>query len=607
MSCLVPVLFPGPWWRPLSYLSPEPLEEGVRVRAPLGHGKAERPKVGFVCSPEEGASIPPGRCKPLLEVVDPRPTIPPDLWHLVAWGGRQFGVPGGNLLELLFPRWVLEGEALCPWGAETLEPPGSLEPRCVLRCPDRSRWEEYRRILEEEVSPTLLLFPERIQGECFAASLEGEERQFRWVLWPSRARDQRLLWQEAREGRWDLVIGSQGAATLPLRGLRRVILDDESSEAWRPLRHPRISLRSLVGERCRVRRGAFFLGARVPSSKVFLRASKDPEGRTTPGKRLVFVDLHSLKTVPEEAGVPRSPVSPTLRRRTEEVLRQGGNALWVLDRKGFAGALLCGECGHSWACSACGAPVVWYRREDRLRCPSCGSLQDVPERCPRCGGGWIEARRPGLESLFDEARRFFGARGGGSVEDASLPLHAKERAARRGRLARGGVLLLGTRGALEICDQAPVGLIGWVEADGESLREEHDARFRAYRLLWESCWRGIDADSRIVVVQSRMAGKGWQGGLSRGWSSFWRQELEERRQLRLPPYGVLVQVEAPPEERKRIQAALDEAGASWMEQEGSDVLWIREEQPARVPVLLGRFLPPKRPAQLHPRITLWTD
>ena len=79
MSCLVPVLFPGPWWRPLSYLSPEPLEEGVRVRAPLGHGKAERPKVGFVCSPEEGASIPPGRCKPLLEVVDPRPTIPPDL------------------------------------------------------------------------------------------------------------------------------------------------------------------------------------------------------------------------------------------------------------------------------------------------------------------------------------------------------------------------------------------------------------------------------------------------------------------------------------------------------------------------------------------------
>ena len=64
------------------------------------------------------------------------------------------------------------------------------------------------------------------------------------------------------------------------------------------------------------------------------------------------------------------------------------------------------------------------------------------------------------------------------MEDASLPLHAKERAARRGRLARGGVLLLGTRGALEICDQAPVGLIGWVEADGESLRrvERHRAQ-----------------------------------------------------------------------------------------------------------------------------------
>ena len=394
MSCLVPVLFPGPWWRPLSYLSPEPLEEGVRVRAPLGHGKAERPKVGFVCSPEEGASIPPGRCKPLLEVVDPRPTIPPDLWHLVAWGGRQFGVPGGNLLELLFPRWVLEGEALCPWGAETLEPPGSLEPRCVLRCPDRSRWEEYRRILEEEVSPTLLLFPERIQGECFAASLEGEERQFRWVLWPSRARDQRLLWQEAREGRWDLVIGSQGAATLPLRGLRRVILDDESSEAWRPLRHPRISLRSLVGERCRVRRGAFFLGARVPSSKVFLRASKDPEGRTTPGKRLVFVDLHSLKTVPEEAGVPRSPVSPTLRRRTEEVLRQGGNALWSWTARASPGLFSAGSAATPGPAPPVGSP--WSGTDGRI---GCGAPPAVPSRtsrkgAPAVGGGGSKRDAP---------------------------------------------------------------------------------------------------------------------------------------------------------------------------------------------------------------------
>ena len=571
------------------------------MRAPLGRGRGERPQVGFVCSlgepPEEGAF----RCKPLLEVLDPLSPLPPDLWHLVAWGARQFGVPPGNLLDLLLPRWLLEGGELPPRETSPLTGTGPLRLRCHLHPSDRERWGAHRRLLREDPRPSLVLFPERIQAEVFHRSLveEGLDAD----LWPSRPRDQRLLWHRARAGEVRLVVGCQAAATLPLAGLERILLDDEGSDAWRPQRHPRLSLRALGGERCRVLGGELVLGSRVPSSKVFLRQPDHPGGRIAPGKRLVFVDLHRVR--PRE-GSPSSPVSLPLRRATERVLQRGGVALWVLDRKGFARALLCEDCGHHWTCPGCGAPLVWHLREDRLRCPLCKGFQEVPNRCPRCGGGWIEARRPGLEALQEEARRLFSPERV-LLEDRTGPATLRETRDRATLLRAGGVLLLGTRGVLEACDQVPVGLVGWVDADGESLREDHDARYRAFRLLWESCWRGSEAESRLVVVQSRMAGRGWQGALARGWTSLWRQELEERRLLSLPPFGVLVEVQAPEEERRRIARILEEEGVPWMEREGVDSLWIRETDPRRVPVLLGRFLPPSRPVQEHPRLTLWTD
>ena len=82
--------------------------------------------------------------------------------------------------------------------------------------------------------------------------------------------------------------------------------------------------------------------------------------------------------------------------------------------------------------------------------------------------------------------------------------------------------------------------------EAELRRPEYGARFQVFSMLWESCWRGRPARAareRLVLVQSRRSGAVWRDVLARGWGGFWRDELDNRRELGLPPFGVLVQIE----------------------------------------------------------------
>ena len=102
------------------------------------------------------------------------------------------------------------------------------------------------------------------------------------------------------------------------------------------------------------------------------------------------------------------------------------------------------------------------------------------------------------------------------------------------------------RGALALCDALDVGLVAWLDLDFELRRAEYGARFHVFSMLWESCWRGrsaSDTEGRLVLVQSRRSGGAWRDSLARGWGAFWRDELNNRRALDLPPFGLLVQIE----------------------------------------------------------------
>ena len=465
--------------------------------------------------------------------------------------------------------------------------------------------ERYTRLLEDFSDGTLLLFPQHDTARCFWDSLPKDLRSS-GLLWPkSTAKKAWDAWCSVQKGNVSFVVGAQSAAMAPLPSLRRIIMEDESSHGWKSVRPPFFHMRTLLAKRARLAGAQLVLGGRMPSSRVYMGGDLGAEGgRGVPDKRLIFVDLWRAKQASSEGMAHSLPVSEALQRETRSALAAGRWAFWILDRKGYAGEMACEECGSSIRCVQCSTPMRWEGHRGLL-CPMCGNRASVPDRCPFCGGVLLQGIKPGLDALLQSAQRT--VKRGGSV--LSLPDEAGSSRSIARRFLKEhpkGALVLGTRALLALCDSLPVGMIGWIDADFESRAAEYDARVRAFGMLWESCWRGVDPDARCVVVQSRRPGKEWQKGLTAGWRFFWERELQERQEMDLPPTTPLIRLELPETMMTELLPHIQERRLQlWSPEEGT--LWLRTRRLGLLRELLAPIFDIRNRRKVFPKISIWFD
>ncbi|MDR1875423.1 MAG: hypothetical protein LBQ90_10490 [Synergistaceae bacterium] len=552
----VEVVVPGPWWNTLTYRLDSPdAPTGARVRVPLG--RAER--VGFIAgraaSPPEGpknSEKGAGRAlKTVKEVLDERCILGDELWGLAGWAGRTFLCGMGEALQLICPKPLLKGAAF-PFPVSAISRAQDRVFR-EIPCYNPKDGERIARYLDRIAAGgrTLVLFPE---AQSAARFFERLPREFRdeALLWPVSAEGKKLeaAWGMACREEVRVVVGTGRAVFAPMN-FDAIIVDDEANPAYVFVRSPRIPARSLAGRRALSLKAELILGGRVPSARTYLRSR--PECRTRPQRQnLIFVDMRRSFRSAVRGVEGEVPLTESLIGRTRATLGEGRCALWIMDRRGLAGEVFCVECGETLLCPRCASVMRSELEGKTLRCVQCGAREPLPGRCPNCRGTLLQGKRPGLEALSSMASRHIT--GYPILSDVSRP-------------KRLPCLFLGTRRALALCDVVDAGLVAWLDLDAEARRTDYNARFQAFSMVWESCWRGLQGETeRVVLMQTRHAGIGWWSTLWSGWGNFWKGELEERKSLDLPPYGLLVQIDLPPDEdRGAFVRTLEEAGLSVMD------------------------------------------
>jgi primosomal protein N' (replication factor Y) len=85
---------------PTSPGTPHPPAPGVRVRVPFGRQRL----VGVVVASADTSEVPPGRLKPILEVLDPKPVFDAAALELLGWAARYYHHPIGEVLAGALPR-----------------------------------------------------------------------------------------------------------------------------------------------------------------------------------------------------------------------------------------------------------------------------------------------------------------------------------------------------------------------------------------------------------------------------------------------------------------------------------------------------------------------
>jgi len=596
---IVSVAIAGPWWTLLSYYNETSLPKNVRVRVPLGvSGKSAR--VGLTCG---GGESPDNiDLKSIAEVIDETPPLPAELTQTIGWFGRNWFLGYGMAMKTLLPSKFLKGEKLVSLSVDSERQQTAMRTTYIFQPSDRKRYFSYVEMLEGSGSDSLVMFPEVAQAKSFWDMLP-EGLKAVGLLWlETGQKKQWELWQRVRLGDFCFIVGSPAASCLPMPKISRIIVDDELSAAWRTQKHPEFHRRSLLAARCRNAGAELVLGGRMPSSKVALQDAGDSHSKKGIEKRTVFVSLHDTESFEAADIKGKLPISLPLVRETRKALEAGRFAMWILDRKGYAGEIFCDECGLAVVCRRCGRAMRWEEKNRRIFCTYCSYVDCIPDVCPSCKSGFLAGQRPGIEAIAERAKILFRNRG------EVVQFDDKMKAAELMEKHRSGALLIGTRKIIALSDILPVSLAGWIDADGEARSTEYDSRVRALGLIWESAWRGCCPEDRTVVVQSRRPGQDWQGALRSGWGSFWRRELKERKVLGLPPFMPMLKIITPRRKGPELARRLSSLDFDfWQSDESEDEVWVRTRHFEKLRSVLDVYFEINKTRVGMPALTLYLD
>lgn len=597
----IEVIVPGPWWHTLTYESEESCPRGVRLSVPL----RGRSRVAFA-SGRCSEYPPPGdfRIQKVEGVLDPAPVMGWELFETAERLGKHYLCGLGEALKAVLPGRIISGSQMGPY-PENGSPEGVFREEFCDHPDQEDRFRLYAKLINDNKGRSLVVFPEKESAKRFWKALPQDIRQ-EGLCWLSNSDTASMAkWEKTRRGEVRLVVGSPAAVFAPLPSLDIVIVDDEGNPSFRSMRFPFIHSRIAAGSRAQICGSLFLTGAGVPSSRSFQRYPR--RCMQSPGRRVIFSDIGRSKKM-SVTGVqyPLSVCESTL-KRTRAAVERKKNVLWILDRKGYAGGVNCEECGRAITCPSCGLPLRWDDSDSLMRCGFCGISRPVTDICPHCGGLSLQGAKPGLEGLLKIGEKVVGK--GYPV----FTWHAdiRQKAASREKIARGlstGGLVVGSRKALELCDVMPVHLICWMDADAAVNAPFFDSRSTAFRMIWESAWRGREHSTRNVIVQSRIPGSGWQKGLSTGWHHFWKMELAERKELGLPPWMYLLEISGLGGRKAELKEILVSSGYESLDPgPAEDILWVRSKTLSLVRKTLEPFYRITGSGKGFPRIKLWAE
>jgi primosomal protein N' (replication factor Y) len=347
-------------------------------------------------------------------------------------------------------------------------------------------------------------------------------------------------WTAAARGTAGIIIGTRSAAFTPLARPGLIIVDEEHDGSYKQQDGFRYSARDLAVKRAQLIDRPVLLGSATPSLETLRNALHGRYAHLalharTGGGELPSIERLDLRGAPLTAGV-----SPALLTSLRECVDQRGEqALVFLNRRGFAPALLCHDCGWVAGCAHCDARQTVHLRRRQLRCHHCGARNALPDACPACGGRLL-TRGLGTE----QAEEFLAAQ-------LSCPVHRIDSDALQGRDAAAALSDLAAR------EEAAVLLGTQMLTKGHHFpRVQLVCILDADALLYSADFRGAERLAQLIVQVAGRAGRERSGGrvllqthhpdhplfaalAASGYAAVAREMLAQRQQAGLPPLGQL--------------------------------------------------------------------
>jgi primosomal protein N' (replication factor Y) len=228
--------------------------------------------------------------------------------------------------------------------------------------------------------------------------------------------------------------------------------------------------------------------------------------------------------------------SQRMRNAVADAVREGGQVILFLNRRGFSTIVLCGRCGHTLGCPHCSSTLVFHKGRHRTACHLCSHEAVAPEACPECHASTLKFTGCGTERLEEEARAAWPEVPLVRVDSDTARGDSLEEALEEFRSGRARILI-GTQMVAKGHHFPAVTLVGIVNADTALHLADFRANERTFSLVAQVAGRAGRGElgGRVLVQTYNPRHYAIATAADHDYEGFARVELEEREMLGLPP------------------------------------------------------------------------
>ncbi len=567
------VVFPLPLDKSFDYLVPPFFKEisvGVRVKAPFGRGS----KVGYLVGLKTKSHLPSRVIKPLEALIDEVPLIDERLLELSRRIHRYYLCSWGEVLEAVFPASLKPRKRMAELPAAADGEPEATPPlleetsQQALRAISENRGDQgaktflllggtseekqelifqaIQKMLERGLS-TIVLYPEialiRDSSRRFKRRFGQEVCFFHSQLSPLDRYD---IWKSIKEGNHRLVVGVRSAIFSPVQRLGLIVCCEEENSAYKQEEAPRYHIRKVALMRSELEGATLLLESEAPSLESYTEAL---EGRYTllkvKGKKEGLLPKVSVMDMREEMLNQKRKVifSKYLERQMSGTLKEKGQVLLFLNRRGFSTFVHCKRCGVILRCESCAVPLKYHSTPKRLICHYCNRQEVPPTICPNCRGSYLYYTGVGTEKVESEVHRVFPEARIARLDADSAKEEPYQKLA--GAFQRKELdVLIGTQRVAREVVPGGVPLVGILSADTLLNAPNFRSGERAFALMNRLVGQAVTVkgDGEVVIQSFSPGHPAILASASRDYPAFYSQEIRSRKEFGFPPFRFLAKV-----------------------------------------------------------------
>jgi len=355
-------------------------------------------------------------------------------------------------------------------------------------------------------------------------------------------------WLDILEGRFDIIIGTRSVIFTPVSNIGIIIIDEEHDPSYKEGTRVRYNTRDVAVKLGKILSIPIVMGSATPSIVTRYRAERESgftlikipvKARTSVPLDMEVVDLKKIDRFKEDIDITKK-----LFTAVREELDKDNKVIIFLNRRGFSNFVICRSCGNVPKCPACDLSYNYHSDRKKLVCHHCGREQDYTGKCQVCGGNNIFLYGTGIQRIQSKLKTRFKDTPVLRMDSDITRKRKSHQEILKKFITPGRSILIGTQMIAKGLDIGDVTLVGVVNCDVMMGLPDYHMNERVYQLITQVSGRaGREKKKGKVVIQTYNPGSSVvKNILNMDYESFYNKELEDRKELRYPPFSNVVNI-----------------------------------------------------------------